>query len=194
MSLTPAIFLDKDGTLLLDQPYNVDPSRMAFAPGVADGLSRLAQIGAPLFVITNQPGVELGLFEEAALGRVRRRLCRMFAVSRARLSGFYYCPHARRDAIEPGQPPCNCRKPSPGLLQRAAREYGIDLHRSWLIGDILDDVEAGRRAGCRTMLIDGKGVEAGCAEGRWRVPDRIATCFDHAAAKVAAAMRSEAMA
>jgi len=193
MALTPAIFLDKDGTLLQDEPYNVDPARMRFAPGVAEGLSRLAAVGAPLFVVTNQPGVELGLFEEAALGRVRRRLGRMFAVSRAKLSGFYYCPHARRDGGDPDKPPCPCRKPNPGLLHRAAREYGVDLRRSWLIGDILDDVEAGRRAGCHTVLID-NGNETEWVHGRWRVPDRVATCFDHAAAKVAAAMRSEAMA
>src|SRR4051812_12375085 len=89
----PAVFLDKDGTLLVDVSYNVEPSRMRFMPGAAAGLRRLAGHGLPLIVISNQPGVALGRFAPEALGRVGRRLARMFSVAGAQLAGFYHCPH-----------------------------------------------------------------------------------------------------
>lgn len=152
----PAIFLDKDGTLIDDVPWNVDPAAMRLAPGAAAGLARLGASAVtaamPLVVITNQPGVALGRFAESALIGVRARLAQMMAAAGARLTGFYHCPHA--PAPRGAAPHCRCRKPAPGLLLRAAATFGIDLARSWMIGDILDDVEAGRRAGCRTILLD----------------------------------------
>jgi len=163
MALTPAVFLDKDGTLLVDEPYNVDPARMAFAPGAFAGLCRLAALGIPLIVVSNQPGVELGYFREARLEDVRQRLAGMFRAAGGRLAGFYYCPHA------PSGTRCRCRKPAPGLLRRAALEHGVDLERSWMIGDILHDVEAGNRAGCRTVLLD-VGNETEWVAGAHRVP------------------------
>ncbi|WP_459618568.1 D-glycero-alpha-D-manno-heptose-1,7-bisphosphate 7-phosphatase [Bordetella sp. 2513F-2] len=148
MALRPAVFLDKDGTLLVDEPYNVDPARMHFAPGAYAGLCRLGAAGVPLIVVSNQPGVALGRFRETALQAVKLRLAAMFRAAGARLADFYYCPHA------PGGDGCACRKPAPGLLQRAAADHGVDLARSWMVGDILDDVEAGNRAGCRSVLLD----------------------------------------
>jgi histidinol phosphatase-like enzyme len=95
------------------------------------------------------------------------------------LDGFYYCPHAP-DAG------CDCRKPAPGMLERAAREHGVDLRASWMIGDILDDVEAGRRAGCRTILLD-NGNETEWRDGEQRCPDYVARDLAQAAAIIAAA-------
>lgn len=179
MALTPAVFLDKDGTILVDEPYNVDPARMVFAPGAFAGLCRLAALGLPLIVVSNQPGVELGYFREARLQDVRQRLAGMFRAAGARLAGFYYCPHA------PSGTRCRCRKPAPGLLRRAAREHDIDLARSWMIGDILHDVEAGNRAGCRTVLLD-VGNETEWAAGAHRVPAARAPDLAVAAHLVAA--------
>jgi D-glycero-D-manno-heptose 1,7-bisphosphate phosphatase len=138
-----AVFLDKDGTLVENLPYNVDPQRITLAPGAIESVTRLAGHGYRIIVVSNQPGVALGYFGQADLAGVQERLQELLPA----LDGFYYCPHA------PGAG-CHCRKPACGLLLRAAREHAVDLAGSWMVGDILDDIEAGRRAGCRTVLVD----------------------------------------
>ena len=187
--MTPAIFLDKDGTLLVDVPYNVDPARMQLAPGADAALRAFASLGLPLFVITNQPGVALGLFEPAALVDVERRLAAMFDEQGASLEGFYHCPHHIDGEVAEYRVACECRKPMPGLLRRAAAEHDIDLAGSWFVGDILHDVEAGRRAGCRTILIDnGNETEwrADPVEPRRRIPDHAVPDLEAAATIIAA--------
>lgn len=155
-----AVFLDKDGTLIDDIAYNVDPARMRLAAHAAAGLLLLARHGYALHVVSNQPGVALGYFPERALRGVEQRLRELLAAQGVALDSFSYCPH-----LPPEQPSmrCLCRKPAPGMLIRAAREHGLALARSWMVGDILDDIEAGRRAGCRTVLIDNGN------ETRWQL-------------------------
>lgn len=184
MALMPAVFLDKDGTVLTDEPYNVDPARMAYAPGAAEGLRALAATGAPLIVISNQPGVALGHFGPEALAEVGARLDAMFRAAGAHLAGFYWCPHHPDGCVPAYSGECACRKPQPGLLLRAARDHRIDLAQSWFIGDILNDVEAGNRAGCRTMLLD-VGNETEWLPGRWRTPSARAANLHQAARHVA---------
>lgn len=184
MALRPAIFLDKDGTLLADVPYNVDPEYMTWAPGARAGVALLGRLGHPLIVISNQPGVALGHFEEPALQGVENQLAAMFRREGARLGGFYYCPHHPRGARAEYALSCLCRKPMPGLLTRAAGEHGIDLKSSWFVGDILDDVEAGGRAGCRTVLL-ANGNETEWVRGPWRTPTDMAADL-HAAARLIA--------
>jgi len=166
-----AVFVDKDGTLVENVPYNVDPARIALTPGAADGIAALARHGYRVLVVSNQPGVGLGKFPLHALDQVKARLEEMVA-----LDGFYFCPHA------PGAG-CHCRKPSPGLLERAAREHSVSLRDSWLIGDILDDIEAGRRAGCRTVLLD-KGNETEWQLTPERVPHYVVRDLGEAAALI----------
>jgi len=149
-----AVFLDKDGTLLVDDPYNVAPARMQLERKARFALRRLGALAVPLIVVTNQPGVALGKFKHDALLAVQRRLAELFAENGARLSGFYYCPHHPEAVVPELGIACKCRKPLPGLLRQAAADHGLGLRRSWMVGDILDDVEAGNRAGCRTILID----------------------------------------
>jgi histidinol-phosphate phosphatase family protein len=145
-----AVFIDKDGTLIDDVPYNTDPRCVRFTPLALRGLQRLAHQGFALFVVTNQPGLSDGRVSHAAFAAMRMHIeRRMHDEAGVALDGWYVCPHAA--AVPPA---CTCRKPGPGLLQRAAAEHGIDLARSWMVGDILDDVEAGRRAGCFTVLLD----------------------------------------
>jgi D-glycero-D-manno-heptose 1,7-bisphosphate phosphatase len=174
-----AIFLDKDGTLIDDVPYNVDPARMTLARGAAAGVRRLSQLGYRLLVVSNQPGVALGRFDAAALEAVGQRLALLLEEQGARLAGFYYCPHGPDDG-------CACRKPQPGMLLRAAADHRVDPAASWMIGDILDDVEAGRRAGCRTILID-NGNETVWRRGPLRWPTCTASNLDAAARLVEAA-------
>src|SRR5205823_6483112 len=149
-----AVFLDKDGTLIEDVPYNVDPARVRLMPGAAEGLRALHAAGYRLLVISNQSGVARGYFEEAALAAVGERLGELLAEAGVPLAGFYYCPHHPEGSVAAYAVECSCRKPQPGLLVRAAREHGLDLAASWLVGDILNDIEAGRAAGCRTVLLD----------------------------------------
>lgn len=148
-----AIFLDKDGTLIENVPYNVDPERIRLASNACDGLKLLQEAGYLLFVVTNQSGVARGLFREEALIGVEQRLRELLAEMGVQLSGFYYCPHFQDGKISHYSVPCICRKPKPGMLFRAAREHDLNLAESWVIGDILDDVEAGRRADCWTIHV-----------------------------------------
>ncbi|MDQ6211983.1 D-glycero-alpha-D-manno-heptose-1,7-bisphosphate 7-phosphatase [Achromobacter insolitus] len=180
MALRPAVFLDKDGTVLEDAPYNVDPGRMALAPHAFAGLSRLGTAGLALVVISNQSGVAKGLFTASALTAVQTKLASMFSVAGAHLDGFYWCPHHPEGVVAGYAVDCDCRKPRPGLLFRAARELDIDLEASWFIGDILDDVEAGNRAGCRSILLD-VGHETEWREGPARTPHARAPDLDAAA-------------
>ncbi len=149
-----AIFLDKDGTLVEDIPYNVNPALLELTWQAGQALQLLKELGYAVFVVTNQPGVARGLFTEAALEALEKRLSELLAQYGVALDGFYYCPHSADGTVERYAVSCTCRKPMPGMLFRAAHEHGIDLAASWMIGDILNDVEAGRRAGCRTVLID----------------------------------------
>lgn len=147
--------MDKDGTLVEDLPYNVDPERIRLAPGAAEAVAQMAAGGYRVMVVSNQPGIALGCFQESALGEVERKLRSLLP----ELDGFYYCPHAPQSG-------CRCRKPACGLLRQAAREHRIELRGSWMVGDILDDIEAGRSAGCRTVLVDNGN------ETEWRLTAR----------------------
>jgi histidinol-phosphate phosphatase family protein len=144
----PAVFLDKDGTLVVDVPYNADPALLRFTPRALPALRALRCAGYALVVVSNQPGLALGRFSAAEFETLRRALQdRLRREAGVALDGFFFCPHAP----EAG---CDCRKPAPGLLRQAADALGLDLARSWMVGDILNDVEAGHRAGCRGVLLD----------------------------------------
>jgi D-glycero-D-manno-heptose 1,7-bisphosphate phosphatase len=150
----PAVFLDKDGTLIDDVPYNVDPERIELSAGAVEGTALLIAAGYALVVVSNQSGVARGIFAEEAIGPVERRIRELLADYSIELDGFYYCPHHPTGNIERYAVKCECRKPAPGMLLTAAREFSLDLSASWLIGDILDDVEAAHAAGCRAVLLD----------------------------------------
>jgi D-glycero-D-manno-heptose 1,7-bisphosphate phosphatase len=180
MALKPAVFLDKDGTLVENVPYNVDRSRIQLCPGAIDALLLLTGLGYELVVVSNQPGVALGRFPSGALKAVEEHLNDLFLAAGFRLAGCYWCPHHPQGTNPDYALTCTCRKPMPGLLQAAAAEHGLDLQRSWLIGDILDDVEAGRRAGCRAILLD-VGNETEWKRGPMRTPDHLARDLMHAA-------------
>ncbi|MDK3025687.1 HAD-IIIA family hydrolase [Cupriavidus taiwanensis] len=189
--LGAAVLLDKDGTVLQDVPYNVDPARMRLAPGGAAALRLLGGLGLPLVVVTNQPGAAHGLHTEAELAPVRERLAAMFAEHGAALAGFLYCPHHPDGQVAPYARACLCRKPMPGLLLQAAAALRLDLARSWMIGDILNDVEAGNRAGCTTVLVD-CGNETEWQLSPARQADYVVPTLDAAARLVVARTRAAA--
>jgi D,D-heptose 1,7-bisphosphate phosphatase len=186
-----AVFLDKDGTLVDDVPYNVHPDALSLSLGAADGARLLHQAGYRLIVVSNQSGVARGYFTERDLLPAEERLRELFAAAGAPLAGFYYCPHHPDGSVRRYAVSCECRKPHPGLILRAAREHKVDVDRSWAIGDILNDVEAGRRAGARTILID-NGNETEWLDGPLRRPHYRVTDLYQAAQIIVAADGHEA--
>ena len=175
-----AIFLDKDGTLINDVPYNIDPDRITLIDDCTLGLKLLQQAGYLLVVITNQAGIAKGYFREEALAEVEKKLKTLLAVYDIKLDGFYYCPHHPAGKVQQYTKVCDCRKPEPGMLWLATKELAIDLEASWMIGDILNDVEAGNRAGCRTILI-GNGNETEWLLNDSRIPDQVCQNINEAA-------------
>lgn len=178
-----AVFLDKDGTLVEDVPYNVDPARIALVADAPRALRRLAGAGCRIVVVTNQSGVARGLFPETALEAVRHRLESLVAACGAHLDGFYYCPHLPHGSVPRYARACDCRKPAGGMLRAAAADLALDLADAWMIGDILDDIEAGHRVDCRTILVD-RGHETEWRPGPGRDPDFVVGTLDEAAALV----------
>jgi histidinol-phosphate phosphatase family protein len=174
-----AVFLDKDGTLIETVPYSPDPALVALTPGAGPALRCLGERGFRLIVVSNQSGGVDGWFAQRALRAVELRIAELLAPSGVAIEAFYYCVHS----AEAG---CSCRTPRPGLLRRASAELGIALPASWLVGDILDDVEAARRAGCRAALIM-NGNETAWRYGMLRVPDVAALSLEEAASRIIAA-------
>jgi D-glycero-D-manno-heptose 1,7-bisphosphate phosphatase len=178
-----AVFFDKDGTLVEDLPYNVEPARMRLAAGALLALQDLAAAGFRLVVVSNQPGIALGLYPESVLEPVERWLRETLAAHGVELAGAYWCPHHPQGLVPQYARACDCRKPEPGLLLRAAREHGLALRDSWIVGDVLDDVEAGHRAGCRAILLD-NGHELQWSRSPLRTPDHAVASLRTAAALI----------
>ena len=175
-----AIFLDKDGTLIPDVPYNVDPDLIILQPGVIEGLKLLKEVGYVFIVISNQAGVARGYFKYNELEKVEGKLNLLLNQEEIQIERFYFCPHHPKGKIAEYAITCDCRKPEPGMILKAAKDLQIDTAESWMIGDILNDVEAGNKAGCKTILLD-IGNETEWIEGSFRKPTFVASDFLHAA-------------
>jgi D-glycero-D-manno-heptose 1,7-bisphosphate phosphatase len=143
-----AIFLDRDGTIIRDVGYPRDPKAVELLPGVVDALGRARALGFRLIIISNQSGVGRGLIAPAEARAVQDRVEELFASEGVTFDGVYFCFHAPDDA-------CDCRKPKPAMLLRAAEELSLDLPASLMIGDKDSDVEAGLAAGCSAMAFGG---------------------------------------
>ncbi len=154
MTRRRALFLDRDGTLVYPYHYPSRPEQLRLYEDIAPELCALQGIGYYLVVITNQAGVAKGYFDEDDLRAMHAYLIEQLALYHVHLDGIYYCPHHPEGAIPELAIHCSCRKPQPGMLLQAAADLELDLTHSWFVGDILDDVEAGNRAGCHTVLVD----------------------------------------
>ena len=148
-----AVFLDRDGTLIREKKYLRDPEGVELLPGVPEGLALLRRHGYSLVVTTNQSGVGRGLYSLDDMHAVNARLQALLAGEGIGLDAVYYCPHAPDEQ-------CRCRKPAPGMLERAACELGISFESSFVIGDKEADVLLGRNAGMQSILVrSGYGAE-----------------------------------
>jgi D-glycero-D-manno-heptose 1,7-bisphosphate phosphatase len=149
-----AVFIDKDGTLIKNIPYNIDPGKIEFEADAIASLQMLQACGYQLILVSNQPGIALAYFSEEDVKELFKYLEYRLQLQGVQLNSYYYCPHYAHGVLEPYAKACYCRKPMPGMLLKAAMELDIDLELSWMIGDILDDTEAGNRAGCKTILLN----------------------------------------
>lgn len=152
MEKKPAVFIDRDGTIIEQVEVLTDPAQLTLLPGAASAIADLNQRGFLTFGLTNQPIIEKGLLTAEGLEKVHDALQKMLAGSGAHLDAIYTCPHKYRAE---GQ--CECRKPGLKLLKDAEAAFPIDMQKSWLIGDRLRDVETGRRAGIKTILLTAGG-------------------------------------
>jgi D,D-heptose 1,7-bisphosphate phosphatase len=180
MAQNKAIFIDKDGTLIKDVPYNVNPSLIVFQENTIEGLKMLQAEGYILIIISNQSGVAHGYFSEEDLESVKVKLVQMLRQHDLLLTAMYYCPHHAKGKVSAYAIDCNCRKPLPGMINKAVADFDVDVQQSWMIGDILNDVEAGNRAGCKTILID-NGNETEWVVEELRKPTFVARSINEAA-------------
>jgi len=149
----PAVFLDRDGTIIREADYLRSPAQVRLLPRAGAAIRRLNEEGLAVVVTTNQSGIARGILTEEDLEDIHRTLHARLARHGARLDGVYYCPHHPEIGRKGYKLRCRCRKPAPGMLQRAAQELDLDLSASYAVGDSPRDVQAGRRAGCRTVLV-----------------------------------------
>lgn len=156
--LSPAVFLDRDGTLMRDVDYCGDPQDVHLFARTAEALRKLKKAGYKLIIVTNQSAIGRGYFNEAAYRAVEREVARQLGEDL--IDATYFCPHAPNYE-------CECRKPRPGMILQGAREHRLDLGRSFFIGDKQSDVECGRNAGVTTVLVRtgyGANVDAKAAD------------------------------
>ncbi len=173
-----AVLLDRDGTLVHPRHYPSRPEDLRIYDGITLHLRELQNAGFRLVVITNQAGIARGYLTEADLQHMHAYLRSELAKSGVLLDAIYYCPHHIEGVVKELARSCACRKPRPGMLLQAAADLDLDLERSWFVGDILDDIEAGNRAGCRTILVD-LGTES-LPDQQMRTPHYVARDTRHA--------------
>lgn len=170
-----AVFLDRDGTLLEEANYIAEIERLAFFPYTADAVRLLNRAGFAVVVITNQAGIARGIVEEAFVGVAHAAISARLAEGGARVDAYYYCPHHPEGIVEAFRRTCDCRKPQPGMLRRAAEDLDLDLPASFIVGDKLTDVQAGHAVGARGVLVrTGYGRKEEALPGRRVEPDAIA--------------------
>ncbi len=196
MKKARAVFLDRDGTIIEEVGYLDRAERLKMIPGAEKAISKLNQAGIKVVVVTNQSGIARGYFSEACVEEIHERMREELARSGARIDAFYYCPHHPEGSIERYRSNCDCRKPGIGLLERAAREHNLDLSSCFVVGDKYADVEAGFRAGSRSILVlTGYGREVYEGQGKaWpRQPDHVAEDLSEAADWVLTQLSREAV-
>jgi len=152
-ALKPAVFLDRDGTINVEKDYLHRIEDFAFLPGVPEAIRRLKVAGYLVLVVTNQSGVARGYYGLGDVERLHRHLQEELGRHGTAVDGFYICPHHPQSGRGPYRRDCDCRKGNPGMLLQAAAEHGVDLERSFMVGDKKADIEAGRRAGCTALLV-----------------------------------------
>ncbi len=162
MSLKKAVLFDRDGTLIIDKHYLNDPEGVEFLPGAFEALARLRDAGFLLIVVTNQSGIARGLVQTENLVRIHEKMQSELAKHGLEISRYYHSPHLP----ESDHP---TRKPNPGMLLQAIQDFHLDREQTWMVGDKPSDIEAGRRAGVRSILLNPTVPSAPQSGGPWTV-------------------------
>jgi len=171
--MRPAVFLDRDGTIIEDVGYLDALERIAWFPWTVDAIRALNRAGFPVVVITNQSGVARGYFSEALILETHRAIDARLAAGNARIDAYYYCPHHPAGSVVAYRQACDCRKPAGGLIARAAGDLGLDPARSVVVGDAWTDIGAARAVGARGVLVRGAGRLTRDTRGAEVEPDVI---------------------
>jgi D-glycero-D-manno-heptose 1,7-bisphosphate phosphatase len=153
MTMKTAVFLDRDGTLVEENGYVDRVERLVFFPYSVDAVRLLNRSGHAVVVDTNQAGVARGIFKESFVAEAHQHIAERLAAGGARIDAFYYCPHHAEGVVGRYRQVCECRKPQPGMLTRAASELGLSLERSYVVGDRWQDIEAGQSVGAQGLLV-----------------------------------------
>lgn len=150
---SPAVFLDRDGTISEEVGYINHVRRLRLFPWTAEAIRNLNEAGVPVIIVTNQSGVGQGFFPEALVHEVHSRIQEELKLHGAHIDAFYYCPHHPNARLSAYRIDCGCRKPEAGMLEQAAREFHLDLRFSYMVGDGIRDMECGFRVGTRTLMV-----------------------------------------
>jgi D-glycero-D-manno-heptose 1,7-bisphosphate phosphatase len=150
---TPALFLDRDGTINEEVDFLTNPDHLHLLPGAANALREAIKAGFKIFIITNQSGIARGLLSEERLRDIHSSLIRQLKSEQVTIDGIYYCPHHPEFGEPPYRKECNCRKPRPGMIEEAAQSFDLDLVRSFVIGDRLIDIQTGNTIGIPSILV-----------------------------------------
>ncbi len=189
-----AMFLDRDGIIneliyypehgIIDSPFT--PNQFRLLPKVAKAIAKFHELGFKVIIVSNQPGIAKGYLSQEIFAKIRRKMKGELAKQGAFLDGEYYCFHHPEAKVNKLKADCKCRKPEPGLLLKAAEDMDINLSQSWMIGDGLTDIRAGKSAGCRTILLGRMKCElCHLIDEQDARPDAIASNLLHAAQIVA---------
>ena len=151
--MRPAVFVDRDGTLIREAGYLKDPDGVELLAGAVAGLAALRAAGYALVVTSNQSGVARGYFSEDTVRQVNGRMRELLASQNADVDAVYYCPHYPQGSVPEYTRACDCRKPAPGMILTAAKELKLDLEHSWVVGDKDADITFGKNAGLKAVLV-----------------------------------------
>jgi len=150
----PAVFVDRDGTLIEDVGYLDRLERLKLFPYTLDSIRLLNRGGYKVVVVTSQNGVAQGVLTEEFLGEAHAYVSRLCEEAGGKIEGYYYCPHSTHAVVERYRTDCECRKPKPGMILAAARDHSLDLSRSFVVGDRWRDIEMGLAAGTKAVLVE----------------------------------------
>lgn len=182
MRARPGFFLDRDGVIVEEVGHLSDPAQLSLIPGSAEAIADINRNGIPVIVVTNQAGVARGYYPKSRVAEIHDRLSDLLAVHGAHIDRYYYCPHHPTEGSSPYLASCDCRKPRPGMLLRAAAELSVDLSRSYMVGDKLTDLEAGLNAGCHAILVKTGYGYAFFLQSKDKISDRTYVAEDLLAA------------
>ena len=194
------VFLDRDGVIneliyypehgVVDSPFTTEQFRLL--PGVCEAINKFHELGFKVIIASNQPGIAKGYLSEETFNEIRNKMEKELAKEGAFLDGEYYCFHHPEAKVSRLKANCKCRKPEPGLLLQAEEDRDINLSQSWMIGDGLTDIRAGKSAGCRTILLGKMKCElCHLMDEQDAKPDAIALNLLQAAEKVAEVLSQE---